>query len=282
MKRWITLGFILLIAISLSHADEITSATSSDQVLSPPPQMYTVLERITDEISHELFLIMDENQKSALSLQGTGISGESAELVLQTKLSNVTHGHSSLVISPENIITAAAPAMYTDLIGTNLSHQPETRYANEKKEPVISDVFYLEEGFYGISVSYPVFAEDGGYLGYTDITIRPEEFFRSVISNITEESGYEVMIVQSDGTVVYETDEIEIGKNIMTDQVYDSPEMRSASQALLENETGSVANYTFWDKGWNKQVLRQAVWDTISLDNQFWRVAVIRDLEDNR
>ena len=278
MRRWIILFFLLFVILNPSHAEENTIA-SSNQNLTPPAEMYSALEGIIEEIYNEFAVIGSENQVSAKSLQDTGISGDEANSVLLAKISNITHGNSSLIVSPENIITAAAPAGYEDLIGTDLSHQPETQFANEKKEPVISNLFYLEEGFYGISVSYPVFSKEDEYLGYTDVTIRPEELIRSVISPFMEDTGYEVMIVQTDGMIIYDEDEIEIGKNTLTDPVYDTSEMKSSSETLLENETGVISQYTFWDKNWRKQVSRQAIWDTLFLDNQEWRVVIIRNLE---
>jgi hypothetical protein len=141
---------------------------------------------------------------------------------LERKLESVHYGHSSLIISPDNIVTAAAPVTFSGLIGTDLSYQPETSFANERQEPVISNIFYLEEGFYGISISYPIFSEDEEYLGYTDVTIRPEEFFRPVIGPFTEQTGYEVFILQTDGMTVYATNEFEVGKNFLTDPIYDT------------------------------------------------------------
>ncbi|HPP79228.1 MAG TPA: PDC sensor domain-containing protein, partial [Methanospirillum sp.] len=280
MKRWFV--FICLISVFLNpaYAGNIVPDSSSNRNLAPPSDMLSALDRITGEISNQLAIIREENSISAESLRTIGISGENATSVLVTKLEKVPYGHSSLIISPDNIVTAAAPVTFSGLIGTDLSYQPETRFANERQEPVISNIFYLEEGFYGISISYPIFSENKEYLGYTDVTIRPEEFFRPVIGPFTEQTGYEVFILETNGMTVYETDEVEIGKNVLTDPIYDTPEMRNVSHAVIENESGAI-QYTFWDKNWNRQVLREAVWNTLSLDNQNWRVAVVRNVEES-
>ena len=278
MKRWFVLIFFILIFLNPVYAVDIAPNSSLSQNQVPSSDMLSALDSITGEISDELATIKEENRKSAESLRTIGISGENATSVLVTKLENVPHGHSSLIISPDNIVTATAPATFSGLIDTDLSYQPETRFANERQEPVISNIFYLEEGFYGISISYPIFSEDEEYLGYTDVTIRPEEFFRPVIGPFTEQTGYEVFILETNGMTVYETDEVEIGKNVLTDPIYDTPEMRNVSHAVIENESGTI-QYTFWDKNWNRQVLREAVWNTLSLDNQNWRVAVVRNVE---
>ncbi|HOJ97780.1 MAG TPA: hypothetical protein PK024_13190 [Methanospirillum sp.] len=160
MKRWFV--FICLISVFLNpaYAGNIVPDSSSNRNLAPPSDMLSALDRITGEISNQLAIIREENSISAESLRTIGISGENATSVLVTKLEKVPYGHSSLIISPDNIVTAAAPVTFSGLIGTDLSYQPETRFANERQEPVISNIFYLEEGFYGISISYPIFSEN--------------------------------------------------------------------------------------------------------------------------
>ena len=143
----------------------------------------------------------------------------------------------------------------------------------------MSDIFYLEEGFYGISISYPVFSEESDYLGYTDVTIVPEEFLRPIIVPFTEQTGYEIFIIQPDGLTVYETSEVEIGTNILTDPLYDSPEMKNLSQAVVTNKVGT-AEYSFWDKDWNNQVQKETIWKTLVFDQQEWRIGIARNSDE--
>ena len=236
------------------------------------------LDSFLKEISDELTHVRDENRISAESLAKSGISGEEATAIINAKLGNVTYGHSSLIISGDNLVTAAAPSRYAGLIGKDLGYQPETEYANKEQVPVVSNIFYLEEGFYGISISYPIFSAVNEYLGYTDVTIRPEEFLRPVAGPFTNKTGYDVFIIQPDGLTVYETNEVEIGKNVLTDPLYDTPEMRNVSHAVIDNQEGTI-RYTFWNQEWNKQVHREAVWKTLGADNQEWRIGVVRDLD---
>lgn len=274
MKKWFSLFIFIILFLQPVCAEESDSEPAVSQTSI---DMAAALEMITNEISDELARVKDANQISAESLAITGISGEKAEAVLNNKLDNVTHGHSSLIISPDNVVTGAAPSQYTSLIGLDLSYQPETRFANKQKSPVISNIFLLEEGFFGISMSYPIFSDNEDYIGYTDVTIRPEEFLRPVIVPFTEQTGYEIFILQPDGLTVYETNEVEIGKNILTDPLYDTPELRNLSNAVIDNERGT-AQYTFWNKEWNKQVEREAMWNTLTQDHQEWRIGVVRNL----
>jgi hypothetical protein len=246
--------------------------------LTPPADMSAALEKITDEISDEFNVIREKNRISAEELAKTGITGPDATAVLDTKVDAITYSYSSFAISPDNVVTAAAPSRYNHLVGTDLGYQPETQFANELRVPIISNLFHLVEGFYGISVSYPIFSENV-YVGYTDITIRPEEFFRMVVAPFTEQTGYEVFIIQLDGLTIYETNEIETGINILTDPLYNSTEMHNVARNVIENPDGTI-QYTFWNQFWDRQVLREAVWTTLAIDEQEWRVGVVRNVDD--
>ncbi|HWQ66639.1 MAG TPA: cache domain-containing protein [Methanospirillum sp.] len=239
--------------------------------------MNLILTQVTEKISSELSVIRNENAISAAALSKTGITGDDAVSVLSTKLANVTYGHSSLIISPAGIVTAASPAQYSSLIGKDLSYQPEVIYANLQKHPIISSVFPMEEGFSGVSVSYPIFSPDQQYLGYTDITIRPEEFLGQIITPMIEQTRYDVFIVQKDGLNVYEINEEEIGKNLLTDPLYDTPEIHKIATAIVSNQSG-IVQYNFWNRYWNSVVPREAIWTTLSVDDQEWRIAVVHDL----
>lgn len=254
--------------------EELTNESLFDK--PSPDEMKPALDSVGETIIQALNEVREENRMSAENLAITGISGDEAARALSLKLDNITYSHSSLVISPENVVTTAAPEQYANLIGTDLSYQNETRFVTEKQSPVVSNIFYLEEGFYGISISYPIFSGEE-YLGYTDVTIRPEEFFHPIISPFTEQTGYEVFILQTDGVTVYETSEVETGKNVLTDPLYDTPEMRNVSRAVIDNPEGTI-EYSFWNRFWNKQTERQAVWNTLTLDNQEWRIGVVRDI----
>ncbi|MFH0967958.1 MAG: sodium:calcium antiporter, partial [Methanobacteriota archaeon] len=139
-------------------------------------EMRGVLDKVIGDIEGGLKELDAENAKSAEELAETDLMGTQAIDILNKKLAQTPYGLSSLVITPEGKVSAAAPSMYSDLIGEDLSYQPEVIHANTEKKPILSNEFLLKEGFFGISQSYPIFSAQKKYLGYTDITYRPEEF----------------------------------------------------------------------------------------------------------
>ncbi len=239
-------------------------------------EMTALLENRTAEIFAGLSLLQEKNRESAEKLSKTGIMGDAANRAMQEKLAGVSpYVISSLAIDPEGMVTAAAPMHYEVMVGTDLGYQPEVQHANEVKEPVLSDIFMLKEGFPGISLCYPVCSGDT-YLGYTDLTFRPEIFLRQYFRPITEETGYEFMVLQMDGVILYETNEEEVGKNSFTDPLYQSTKIPELAGKVVAESSGR-GEYTFWDVDWKREAVREIFWSTISFEEKEWRVAAIRD-----
>lgn len=277
MNRYSVLFTILSICVFAGFAGS-TEIVPVDPMA--PPEMQSVLVDVTNTITSTLDSVQEANRISAESMGKTGISGTLVTEILTEKLANITYGHSSLVISPKGIVTAAAPDHYSDLIGKDLLYQDEVQYAIAEKQPVMSDLFPMEEGFSGISVTYPIFSDPGIYLGYTDVTIIPDELLSRIIVPVLKDTGMEVFVIQDDGLTLYETNPEEIGRNISTDPLYDTPTMQAVGTAVLTNENGTI-QYTFWNTEWNRQVPREATWTTLHYGGQEWRIGVIRNQNES-
>lgn len=277
MMRLIFIVLILGIILLPVCADSMILEENSLANVGGSIDIQKTLDKISGDISVELDKIKSENEKSARLLASAGISGEPATLIISDKIKNLSYAHSSLVISSSGIVTAAVPLVYGGMVGSDLRYQQAVQLANKEKKPLISDLFYLEEGFYGLSISYPIFSADNSYLGYTDATLRPEEFFRQFVVPVTEQTGYDVIIVQKDGMTVYETNTDEIGRNILTNPLYDTPDIHEAVRQIVEKPYGTT-RYTFWNSQWSRQVPRELTWITLKAESQEWRLGIIRDL----
>lgn len=271
---------MVLVALCICLLSAGCTTTPDEPAAAPEDaEMTALLERAGTEISTGLSQLQESNRESAQKLSETGIEGDAAANVLQEKLAGASpYVISSLVIDTEGIVTSAEPVHYETIVGTDLGYQPEVQYANGVKKPVLSGIFMLDEGFPGISLSYPVFSGDNTYLGYTDLTFRPEIFLRQYFRPLTEETRYEFMVLQTDGMILYETNEEEVGKNALTDPIYQATEIPKLGELIVAEQSGR-GEYTFWDMDWKGEVPRELYWSTVTFDGTEWRVAVIRDMD---
>lgn len=260
--------FVLFLAVSLAGCTH--EETGPDIA-----EMEVVAGGLTTAIDAGLGELKAGIENNSRAISATGLSGRDAEAVLADNLLRHPWAISSLVISRDGIIMTAVPGHYAGVVGTNLSWQPQVRKANTEKVPVVSGVFQMVEGFNGISQSYPVFSPSGEYLGYTDITYSPEVFLGRYIEKVTNGTPYDVWVVQTDGTEIYDTTKEEIGKNIISDPAYADPAIHEVATRIVREPSGTTT-YVFWDRDWKRNITKSAVWDTAGIDGAEWRVVVTR------
>ncbi|PKL70893.1 MAG: sodium:calcium antiporter [Methanomicrobiales archaeon HGW-Methanomicrobiales-1] len=258
--------FLMVVSVSLAGC---TSTVADPKITD----MKAVAGQLTVSINNDLGELKAGIQNNSHVLSTTGLSGPGAEAALAENLMRHPWAVSSLVISRDGIVTTAVPRNHAGMVGMNLSWQSQVRKANTERVPVVSGVFRMEEGFTGISQSYPVFSASGEYLGYTDITYPADVFLGRHIEPVIRSTGYDVWVTQLDGTEVFDTTKEEIGKNIVSDPVYADPVLQEFVSKIIKEPSGT-ANYVFWDKEWNRNVTKTAVWETAGIDGATWRVVV--------
>jgi hypothetical protein len=209
-------------------------------------------------------------------LSASGLSGDQAEKALADNLMKHPWAVSSLVVSRNGTVVTAVPRQHAGSIGSDLSLDPHFIAAKERKSPVVSPVFRLVEGFNGIVQSYPVVSPSGEYLGYVDITYPPEVFLGRYLETAMNGTSYEIWVAQSDGTQLYDVTAEEIGRNILSDPLYADPVLHQVL-ARIAREPSGTGSYTFYDRDWNRNITKIAVWDTAGIDGAEWRVVVTRE-----
>jgi hypothetical protein len=224
-------------------------------------------------IDAELANVRALNLANAGRLSRTGLAGPEAEAALLEKLDALPWALSSVTISPDGIIAAAVPEHYRGIVGRDVNYQGPVREALAMKVPRVSEVFMMEEGFAGISQSAPVFSLDNKYLGYTDVTYRPETLIGRAIAPVVEGTAYDIWVTQTDGTVIYDTTQEEIGKNLFSDPVYQVPGLQEFFRRVVTEPAGS-GSYRFWDREWDREIEKEAAWETAGIDGAAWRVVL--------
>jgi len=236
----------------------------------------TVLRDAVAGINGELESVKASIGEDARVLGETGLSSTAGRESLKQTLLEYPWAESYLVISKDSIVVTALPENYAGLVDTDLSFQPQVQRAIREQAPLTSEVFHLEEGFSGVTQSYPVFGTD--YQGFVSIAYRPEALIDRVVAPLTSKTPYDVWVAQTDGRVIYDTTPEEIGKNLFSDPAYRSPVLREAFSRIVAEPSGSL-EYSFWDRNWERNVTKEAVWDTAGIDGAAWRVVVTRSLD---
>ena len=237
-----------------------------------------VLQEAVAGINDELASIRASIGESARVLGETGLTGAAGERAVRQAMLNHPYTESTLVVTRDGIVTMAVPDGYAGTVGSDISSHLETGRSVREQVPLVSEVFPLAEGYAGVAQSYPIFGEDGKYLGFVSIAYRPDTLIGRVAVPLTNGTAYDVWVTQTDGRVIYDATPEEIGKNLFSDPAYQSPALQEAFSRIVAEPSGSL-EYSFWDRSWARNVTKEAVWGTAGIDETEWRVVVTRSLD---
>jgi hypothetical protein len=276
MKKYLVIIIMVVLAVLVSFLG--CTGTESDMDLSGTDtktqnEMNAIADELVLSINEGLEKIDSGISNNSKILSKSGLTGYEAETVLSENLLNYPWAVSSLVISNEGIVMTAMPGNYEDIVGSDLSWQDQVQKANSEQVPIVSDAFTMAEGFTGISQSYPVFSVSGEYLGYTDMTYKPDVFIGRQIQPFIEGTPYDVWVAQTDGTLIYDTKSEEIGNNLFSDPMYSDSALQGVLTRIAVEDSGS-AEYTFSDRIWSHNVTKTALWRTAGINGVEWRVVV--------
>jgi len=173
-------------------------------------------------------------------------------------------------------LIAAEPAAYHGAEGADLRDQPNVRHILASKRPIMSEVITVAEGFPAAVISTPVFTNESRFAGFASVVFRPEVLIAGVAGPAINGTPFQVMVVQTDGRILYDTDPAQVGRMTFEDPLYaDYPDLLDAAHRVAAGRYGT-ATYGFAVDG--ETVKKEIAWTTAGLHGAEWRVAVIREV----
>lgn len=246
----------------------------------PPPEEAerSVLLEAVAGINGELESINASIGESARVLGETGLRSAAGKEAVQRAMLNHPYTESTLVATKEGIVTMAVPESYAGTVGSDISSHAETERSVQKQVPLVSEVFPLAEGYAGVAQSYPIFGAGGEYIGFVSVAYRSDALIGRAIVPLINGTPYDIWVTQTDGLVVYDTTPEEIGRNLFADPVYQAPGLQEAFSRIVAEPSGSL-EYSFWERNWERNVTKKAIWDTAGISGTEWRVVATQSAD---
>ncbi|WP_243669721.1 small multi-drug export protein [Methanoculleus chikugoensis] len=96
--------------------------------------------------------------------------------------------------------------------GAEIGGQAHIRHILATKRPIMSEVITVAENIPATVIVAPIFTNEGLFAGFASVVFRPE----ALVAGIAEPAAngtppYQVMVIQTDGRVIYDTDPAQIG-----------------------------------------------------------------------
>ncbi len=272
---------ILVASLACNVYQLNTNLTFTEQ--QPKHEMATLLLEAQTNINAQLEYLDGQLLDVCQRLSLTGLSGPQADAVLSDLYTN----NSLLIVNAatsdaKDILLAVQPSEYDSIIGEDISTQEQNIQMHQTMRPALSNLIPLVEGFPGVVLVAPVFDASGQFIGALSIVIQPYRLISPVAGELVNASPYAMWAMQLNGTLIYDPDPQQQGKNLFTDPLYiNNTDVQNFVRQVAADQSGyGTYNYynTNLDDNSKIYVNKEAYWATVGIYRTEWRLVVWRSL----
>ncbi|MFH1386776.1 MAG: hypothetical protein ABIH50_03820 [bacterium] len=261
-NKFLALTFLALLAATCAFA------------MGPAPHLPGILELQT-KINADLNRLDNDTKQTAEKLGSLDLTGPDANALLKGLYNDNNFVVNAVIVDLKGNIIAVGQDRYQGSIGENLSGQDHIIKLFKTGKPVLSSLFKTVEGFYAISLAYPISSAGGKTAGYLSVVFRPDTMMGNIINPyLANTPGVEVLAIQEDGLIIYDKDIMQIGKLTFSDPLYQNyPQLLKMAKQVTLQDSGT-GTYEFPAGFGQLPVAKTTEWTTISLHGTEWRLIV--------
>lgn len=260
----------LLVAAVLFFPSECLASTASSKEIKP------VLKKVGKRLSLWLSALDDDLQSASRLLSTQDFNSAEARDVLKGLCIGRSYVIDAVIMDKTGHTIAVRTPGDRLLDEKSLRAQEDAVQVEVTRKPAMSCEFRLAGNDYVIVFEYPIFDEDGIYLGSLSLLVDQEDYLSNIIKPIIREAPCGIWMMQTDGNVVY-TDYPEfMGKNFFKDDIFKPMKtLCDFAKKVAAKKTGE-GSYEYYAPGDDKEVIKDnAVWDTVGLYDSYWRVVAV-------
>ncbi|MDO5843614.1 MAG: hypothetical protein Q4Q53_00500 [Methanocorpusculum sp.] len=228
----------------------------------------SVMKEATAEISDRLNDAVGHITASANEIA----MGKDAKSALAGLYQKTTLAQSILCTDENGTVIAGYPDFMKESIGKDLSSYGIDVNTFNDKAYDLSKYLPLEDKTRACVLSVPI-TDNGKFNGYISVAFDTYRLLGSINDNLNEKYGYNMWVIETDGTQIYDPDLSEVGTNVLTDSAYSDENIHNTMIEISENIKGT-AQYKYRGDKTDDIVTKEAYWDTFSYGGQNWRVVI--------
>jgi hypothetical protein len=271
----LVIGIILLAAVSAVLLSSNSTMNSENAAQATKLQMQSTLGRAQMAVQTELMKVKGAMANASQSLAASGLIGVMARINVNNTVNSNPYFINAFTFDPYGVIHLPMPLAYQYMSGKNISTAAFVQQLISTKMPVMTDVI-TTEGVIGAVFTAPVFSSEGLFIGGVSGTFNASAMMNAVLPPLTAGTQFSFWSMQKDGIVVYDTDESQIGTNVLTMDYADYP----ALQVLvwkIRNETTGYGAYSYVASHHSQNTAsKQCFWATVGSEGIAWRIVLVQ------
>ena len=235
---------------------------------------YGKLDESRDSIGADVQNLAAQAEAAARAIE-QGAAAESVLLSLVQANKDLTD---AALMDSDGRLVLVEPAEYKGAEGVDVSGQAHAAYMLTHHQPVLSDIFTSVEGTAAIDLQWPL-ENEGEFTGAVSLLIDYLPLFTRTAAAVLAGTKFNLTIQQLDGTVLYDNDPTQVGKNILTDPAFQPyPDLVRQVKETVASPAGT-GSYTFTAPGTTEPVVKDCAWTTLSLYHAEWRIVLFWEHE---
>lgn len=240
--------------------------------------MVSQLMHTQNNVNIELAQLDATLQLACQRLSEVGITGTQANTVLSEAAASSPLIVSAATSDKADILVAVKPDNYSYIIGDYIGSQAQQMHVRQSLQPAMSDVIMLVQGFPGVVMAAPIFNAQDQFIGVLSFVIQPSALINQSIASGDGATVFLMWAMQKNGTLIYDPDPAQQGKNLLTDPIYeDYPEVQAFTRQVAAAQSG-YGTYQYYvknlDQTQNQVVAKEAYWVTVGIYGTGWRLVV--------
>ena len=239
-----------------------------------PPKLTLSLDRFARDLQSRLDRIDASLAESIEKSRPNIEKGGEIRKLLAAVYDNNPDVLDASFVDGKGILRQIEPGEYKNLENADISQRENVQAMLKTRKPVLSGGFRAIEGFLAVDLARPVFDANDNFIGSISAFMRPELLIDPLLKKSAVPAGYELWIMQPNGMIIFDQDREEIGRMLFSDPLYAGyTSLLDLGRKIAADATGK-GSYVFLAPGSQKKVIKNVVWQTVSLHGREWRVVL--------
>jgi hypothetical protein len=263
-------GTLLLVLIMLLSGRTVLADPASND-------MKPILEKAKVKIGNTLSNIDKDIAESARKLATIDCKSDEARKILAKMCKDRPYVFDCAIVDTNGKLSVLEPASTRKYEGNDISFEAQVKEVLGTKKPVLSKIFRCLDGTYKIDFEYPIINGKGELIGAVSLLVSHDRLLKDIITPLVKGLPYNIFVMQTDGTILYDPDPNQVNKNTFTDPMFTPfKSVASFCKSAAGKPQGS-GTYEFYKRGYeNKTIVKKnAIWDTASLYGTDWRIVAV-------
>ncbi|MGA1193957.1 MAG: cache domain-containing protein [Kiritimatiellia bacterium] len=140
--------------------------------------------------------------------------------------------------------------------------------------PALLHAARTADGAFSAELMHPLYNDEGDIYAVVRSVIVPGDIIEQAAREFLG-PGYEIWAIEQDGTHIYDANEEEIGRNLLTDPLYAGMGSLLDLGERMQREPEGTGDYVFMSAFSGQKAVKVARWMTVTLHDRAWRLVMV-------